>query len=72
VVVYTGLSLAAFTDSSAMVGAVPDKVRLGGVVRSQTHSHSLAVLKSPDALMPRRAIPGPAVNPLHYTTLLHR
>lgn len=40
VVVYIGLSLAAFTDSSAMVGAVPDKVRLGGCPLTNTLSHS--------------------------------
>jgi hypothetical protein len=56
-------SLAVLTDRSAIVGAVPDKARLGfSLPVKHTYTHSLAALKSPGALMPRRAIPGPAFN----------
>jgi hypothetical protein len=56
-------SLAVLTDRSAIVGAVPDKARLGfSLPVKHTHTLSLAALKSPGALMPRRAIPGPAFN----------
>jgi hypothetical protein len=54
-------SLAVLTDRSAIVGAVPDKARLGFSLPVK-HTLSLAALKSPGALMPRRAIPGPAFN----------